>query len=163
MVTSAVPQEGKTLTVVNLALTLSESYGRRVLLIDADLRWPSVHELLDVPCDAGLSQALASTRRALPIVDVTPRLSVLPAGQPEPNPLAGLSSERMPAMLDEVQHRFDWVLLDSPPVGHPARRPVARPPRAGRRVRDRRRIRRRFRSSSGRSSTWVGTASSAPS
>jgi Mrp family chromosome partitioning ATPase len=44
MVTSAVPREGKTLTVVNLALTLSESYGRRVLLVDADLRRPSIHE-----------------------------------------------------------------------------------------------------------------------
>jgi capsular exopolysaccharide synthesis family protein len=117
MVTSAVPQEGKTLTVVNLALTLSEAYGRRVLLIDADLRWPSVHELLDVACESGLSQSLASTRRALPIVEVTPRLCVLPAGRPETNPLAGLSSERMPAILDEVSAAFDWVLLDSPPVG----------------------------------------------
>ena len=117
MVTSAVPQEGKTLTVVNLALTLSESYGRRVLLIDADLRWPSVHEWLEIPNVAGLSEALASTRRALPIVDVTPRLSVLPAGHPEPNPLVGLSSERMPAVLDECSARYDWVLLDSPPAG----------------------------------------------
>src|SRR4051812_47723561 len=49
MVTSAVPREGKTLTISNLALTLSESYGRRVLLIDADLRRPSIHEVFGVP------------------------------------------------------------------------------------------------------------------
>ena len=58
MITSALPHEGKTLTVVNLALTLSESYARRVLVIDADLRWPSLHTILDIPNDRGLSEAL---------------------------------------------------------------------------------------------------------
>ena len=55
MITSALPQEGKTLTLVNLALTLSESYARRVLVIDADLRWPGLHTVLDIPNDRGLS------------------------------------------------------------------------------------------------------------
>src|SRR5688500_11761690 len=63
MVTSAVPREGKTLTVVNLALTLSESYGRRVLLIDADLRRPSIHEVLGISNGTGLSDMLYSDRQ----------------------------------------------------------------------------------------------------
>ena len=60
MVTSAVPNEGKTLTVVNLALTLSESCKRRVLLIDADLRRPFVHQVFRLPNARGLSDVLRS-------------------------------------------------------------------------------------------------------
>ena len=116
MVTSAAPREGKTLTVVNLALTLSESYRRRVLLIDADLRFPSVHKVLRIPNTAGLSEVLASPRLVLPLVHVSEDLAVLPAGRPEPDPLGGLSSDRMPALLDECARQFDWVLLDAPPV-----------------------------------------------
>ena len=61
MVSSASPREGKTLTIVNLALTLSASYGRRVLLIDADLRRPSIHEVFGIPNKHGLSHAIWST------------------------------------------------------------------------------------------------------
>jgi protein-tyrosine kinase len=117
MVTSAVPKEGKTLTVTNLALTLSESYGRRVLLIDADLRKPSVHEVLGTPNDRGLSDLLRSDRAEPNIVAVSSKLSVLPAGSVRENPLAGLASARMRAFVDEIATRFDWVLLDAPPVG----------------------------------------------
>jgi len=117
MITSALPREGKTLTVVNLALTLSESYGRRVLVIDADLRCPSLHILLGAPNDRGLSEALVETGRELPLVEVSDRLSALTAGKPGPNPLAGLSSDRMREVIAECASRFDWVLIDSPPVG----------------------------------------------
>lgn len=117
MVTSAVPKDGKTLTVVNLALTLSESYGRRVLLVDADLRRPSVHEVLGTHNERGLSEVLASNRMELPLHQVSDRLWVLPAGRSEESPLAALSSDRMRKFLDDVAGRFDWVLLDTPPVG----------------------------------------------
>jgi capsular exopolysaccharide synthesis family protein len=117
MVTSALPREGKTLTVTNLALTLSGSYARRVLLIDADLRRPSVHDVLNLPNTAGLSEALASNRAELPIRQVSPLLTVLTAGKPQENPMALLTSERMQRLLDESAARFDWVLLDAPPVG----------------------------------------------
>jgi capsular exopolysaccharide synthesis family protein len=117
MVTSSVPREGKTLTVVNLALTLSESYGRRVLLVDADLRRPSVHQDLGVPNELGLRDVLSSNRAELPVVQVSERLWVLPSGRVEENPLAGLSSERMRGFLDAAAGRFDWVLVDTPPVG----------------------------------------------
>jgi capsular exopolysaccharide synthesis family protein len=115
-VTSAMPREGKTLTVTNLALTLSESYGRRVLLIDADLRRPSIHELFGVPNTAGLSDALTSDRPAVALLSMAPTLSVLFAGQSSPNPVAAISSDRMRALLAQAVADFDWVLLDSPPV-----------------------------------------------
>lgn len=117
MLTSSVPNEGKTLTSVNLAFTLSDSYERRVLLIDADLRWPCLHSLLGVGNTRGLSEVLSADTLDLPLVDVSPRLSVLTAGRPGPSPLAGLSSPRMGALLEECARRFDWVLLDTPPVG----------------------------------------------
>lgn len=117
MVTSSRPGEGKTLTVVNLALTLSEAYGRRVLVIDADLRWPSVHQFFGVSNEIGLSEALATEQGELPLIKVSPQLTVLPSGQPGSNPLAGLTSERMRTLLDECAARFDWVLLDTAPVG----------------------------------------------
>ena len=117
MVTSAVPREGKTLTVINLALTLSESYARRVLLIDADLRKPSIHDVLGIPNDRGLSDLLLSDRLELNTVTVSPRLAVLPSGSLSENPLAALASARMRAFVDEMATRFDWVLLDTPPVG----------------------------------------------
>jgi capsular exopolysaccharide synthesis family protein len=117
MVTSALPKEGKTLTVTNLALTLSESYGRRVLLIDADLRRPSVHELLRVPNIQGLYETLHADLPRLPVVEVAPHLSVLTAGRPDANPMAGLTSPRMRTLLDDAAAAYDWVLLDAPPVG----------------------------------------------
>jgi protein-tyrosine kinase len=117
MITSALPQEGKTLTIVNLALTLSESYARRVLVIDADLRLPGVHTVLDIPNDRGLSEALRDGQQELSIVEVSPRLSVLTAGTPGPTPLAGLTSKRMAEVIETCAGRFDWVLIDTSPVG----------------------------------------------
>jgi capsular exopolysaccharide synthesis family protein len=117
MITSAVPQEGKTVTLMNLALTLSQSYARRVLMIDADLRCPSLHAVLGIPNGRGLSEALRDGRHELPIVDVSTRLSILTAGHPGPTPLAGLISTRMGEVIDECAARFDWVLIDTSPVG----------------------------------------------
>ncbi len=116
MVTSALPREGKTLTITNLALTLSESYQRRVLLIDADFRRPSVHELFGLPSVAGLVEALRTGDAQPHVVELTSTLSVLPAGRLEGSPVALLSSEAMRAIVDEAASRFDWVLLDTPPV-----------------------------------------------
>jgi protein-tyrosine kinase len=117
MITSALPHEGKTLTVVNLALTLSESYARRVLVIDADLRWPSLHTLLNIPNDRGLSEALDESQHEVSFTQVSGRLTALTAGNPGPTPLAGLSSKRMGEVLKRCAARFDWVLIDTPPVG----------------------------------------------
>ncbi len=116
MVTSAIPNEGKTLTVSNLALTLSESYRRRVLLIDADLRRPMIHELFQVGNDQGLGEVLRSAGGEIPFRQVSENLTVLPAGEVD-QPLEGLTSEAMRALLARCAETFDWVLLDAPPVG----------------------------------------------
>jgi len=117
MVTSTLPREGKTLTVTNLALTLSESYKRRVLLVDADLRRPTIHEIFRLPNARGLSEGLRPNAGELSVLQVSERLSVLPAGHPDSNPMAGLTSDRMRAVLEEAAGSYDWVLLDAPPVG----------------------------------------------
>jgi capsular exopolysaccharide synthesis family protein len=117
LVTSAAPQEGKTLTVVNLAITLANSYARRVLIVDADLRRPSLHRALGVAGDRGLSDALSRASGDVAITQISPRISVLPAGRPDPNPLVRLSHSRLQQMLADWTTRFDWVLVDTPPLG----------------------------------------------
>jgi protein-tyrosine kinase len=117
IVASALAGEGKTLTSVNIALTLSESYRRRVLLIDADLRRPSVHAALGFENVVGLTDTLtAKQERRVPMVEISPRLSVLPAGRPNPDPMEILTSSRMLKILDEASAVFDWVIIDTPPV-----------------------------------------------
>jgi capsular exopolysaccharide synthesis family protein len=117
MVTSAAVGEGKTLTAANLALTLSESYKKKVLLIDADLRRPSVHEVLSLPNASGLTDALKTGDRSrLRFQTLSPLFSVLTAGRPDSDPMAGLVSETMSKILTEAAEQFDWVIVDTPPV-----------------------------------------------
>jgi capsular exopolysaccharide synthesis family protein len=117
MVCSAVAGEGKTLTASNLALTFSESYQKRVLLVDADLRRPSLHTVFRLDTALGLGDGLLSAGETKMLVrQVSPRLAVLPAGRPSSDPMAGLTSARMRRLLDEAKQSFDWVILDTPPV-----------------------------------------------
>jgi capsular exopolysaccharide synthesis family protein len=118
MVTSASPSDGKTLTAINLALILSESYQRRVLLIDGDLRRPSIHDVSGMPDVVGLSEGLrAKTEQKLTVFRLTKNLSLLPAGRPDPDPMGGLTSSRMARIIVDACGRFDWVVIDAPPVG----------------------------------------------
>ncbi len=117
MVASAVAGEGKTLTASNLALTFSESYQKRVLLVDADLRRPSLHTVFRLDTALGLGDGLMSTGETKMLVrQVSARLAVLPAGRPSSDPMAGLTSHRMRVLLEEAKQSFDWVILDTPPV-----------------------------------------------
>jgi capsular exopolysaccharide synthesis family protein len=116
-VTSSVPREGKTLTTVNLAMTLSESYKRRVLLVDADLRRPSIHHVFGFPAGRGLCEALRSAPGdTVPLLHASPRLSMLAAGAAEGDSMTALASPRMAELLEEAASEFDWILLDAPPV-----------------------------------------------
>ena len=117
MVTSALPAEGKTLTATNLALTLSESYQRRVLLIDADLRRPRLREMFTLNPAKGLTDALTmpATER-LPVNQVTPQLWVLTAGSVVPDPMSLLVSPAMKQLIDDACGAFDWVIVDTPPI-----------------------------------------------
>jgi protein-tyrosine kinase len=118
LTTSVGPGEGKTLTAINLALTLSESYKRQVLVIDADLRRPSLHTVCGLGQVRGLSEGLrAPQQERLAIIKLTDTLSLLPAGRPDADPMDGLTSDRMRRILDEATGRFDWVILDAPPIG----------------------------------------------
>jgi protein-tyrosine kinase len=118
MIASAAPAEGKTLTAANLALTFSESYRRNVLLIDADLRRPALHTIFGTDNASGLTEGLtAPTERRLPVRAITERLGLLQAGRPSSDPMAGLTSDRMRRLIVEARESFDWIVIDSPPVG----------------------------------------------
>jgi capsular exopolysaccharide synthesis family protein len=117
LVTSSQPLEGKTTTACNLAIALSLS-GERVLLIDADLRRPNVAKTLGVEPGVGLSHLLtgqASSRDAVRETG-TANLWVMTAGHVPPNPSELLASEKMGALLDPSNGWFDWVIVDAPPV-----------------------------------------------
>ncbi len=116
--TSSVQGEGKTTTAVNLALSIAQE-GRRVLLIDADLRRPRVAERLGLEGAVGLTEVLLERSSLEDAVQTTGRegaLTVLPAGSIPPNPSELLSSDRMRRLLERVERDFDDVLIDAPPV-----------------------------------------------
>jgi protein-tyrosine kinase len=118
LVASAVPGEGKSLTAANIALTLTTSYSRRVLLIDADLRRPSLHALFRAPVTTGLSEGLdAATASRVSAIQLSPLLALLPAGRPVANPVPLLTSERMAELVRDARQHFDWIVIDTPPVG----------------------------------------------
>ncbi len=120
MVTSASPGEGKTLTASNLALTLSRSYERNVLLIDADLRKPTIHEVFGLQNAGGLLDALRESPmesdRRVPLVQVSPRLKLLLSGGITPDPMSLLTSDALRALLRDAADVFDWVIVDTPPA-----------------------------------------------
>jgi protein-tyrosine kinase len=117
MIASAVPAEGKTLTASNLALTLSESYRKRVLLIDGDLRRPAIHQVFRINASSGLSDGLAAPRDSKLVVRrISSYLTVLPAGRPDADPMAALISGRMRELIEEAREAFDWVIIDTPPL-----------------------------------------------
>jgi capsular exopolysaccharide synthesis family protein len=119
LITSALPQEGKTTTSINTAIVLAQK-GVRVLLIDADMRRPSVHKALDLPAPLkGLSNVLTGTSSipdAVTIAPQLPNLWVLPAGSPPPNPAELLASANMRTMLSQLREQYDHIVIDTPPT-----------------------------------------------
>ena len=117
VVTSAMPGEGKTTTVVNLAIALADT-GARVLLVDGDLRNPSVAKSMGLEGGVGLTTILIGAAQPDDVVQQwrDSSLCVLPAGQIPPNPSEILGSEPMATLFDHLTKEFDYVLVDSPPV-----------------------------------------------
>jgi capsular exopolysaccharide synthesis family protein len=117
-VASSQPLEGKTTTAVNIAMALAVG-GARVLLIDADMRRPSVHKALRLSNDRGLSQLLAGQARMREVVQRShdPNLLTITAGRTPANPSELLASDRMRALLTGLETGpFDWIIIDTPPV-----------------------------------------------
>jgi len=123
-VTSAVPGEGKTMTVANLAVATARVKGTRVVLVDADLRRPALHRMLGQPNDRGLSQVLEGkakpeevTRLLGPFPDgQSGALFFIPSGESQPNESEKLGSGEMATLISELSSRFDLVLFDVPPI-----------------------------------------------
>jgi capsular exopolysaccharide synthesis family protein len=117
LVTSSIPSEGKTTTAVNLAVALADA-GSRVLLVDADLRRPSLAGVVGVEGEAGLTSVLIGRTQARDVIQTClgGRLDVLSAGPMPPNPSELLGSSAMVSLLDEVTSSYDVVLVDSPPL-----------------------------------------------
>ncbi len=120
MVTSTVKEEGKTLTALNLSFALAREYDHTVLLVDTDLRRPSIHRYLGVRPEVGLIQCLkgeATLSQAL-IKTGIGKLVVLPAGGTVDDPVELISSNRMKEIVSELKNRYPerFVIFDSPPA-----------------------------------------------
>ncbi len=115
--TSPGPAEGKSTTAVNFAVMLAQQ-GQKVLMVDADLRRPSLHRALDVLREPGLTNLLIGDAEARETVrpNVLPNLDFLPSGPFPPNPSELLNSKGMRRVLEELEGRYDQIIVDSPPV-----------------------------------------------
>jgi capsular exopolysaccharide synthesis family protein len=128
LVTSTNPGEGKTTTAANLALSLAAN-GARVLVVDADLRRPTLHQHFGISKTPGLSDVIIGKRQISEAI-LTPRgkgFHVLPCGYVPPNPAELLGSQVMREIVGALKTRYDWVLIDTPPVLAMADTPVLCP------------------------------------
>ncbi len=117
LITSAAPGEGKTTTIANLAESLAKN-GAKVLAVDADLRRPTLHQRARIPKTPGLSDMIVGNAAASQAIRSTRinGLSILPCGYIPPNPAELLGSAMMRQIMEAVRSRFDWVLVDTPPI-----------------------------------------------
>ena len=116
VITSPTANNGKSINAINMAISLAQM-GKRTLLIDADMRNPTIHRMFSIPVKNGLSEILAGLTDNITVskTDVE-NLSVLTTGKITPNPTELLSSSRMDKLLDFVKAHYDCVFIDTPPV-----------------------------------------------
>jgi len=117
IVTSAVPKEGKSCSIINLAITLAMA-GNRVLVIDCDMRKPDLHRLLRLKQIPGLSEVLGGMALMTDVIQDVPSLGLkaICAGTAPPNPAELLGSGTMAETLDLLSSEYDYILMDTPPV-----------------------------------------------
>jgi len=115
LITSALPEEGKTTIAINTAMVLAHT-GVSVLLIDADLRKPRCHEVLKLKNGSGLTELLTGVGEFSPIGTEIENLYLLSAGQCPPNPSELLGSDKMKEILQAATEEYDYVIVDSPPA-----------------------------------------------
>jgi len=118
IVTSPLPQEGKTFVAANLARVFAKQAGSRVLLIDGDLRSSGLAAVLGAPAVPGLSDYLAGVFELTSIIQRGPaeNLFFVPGGADVPNPSELIGNGRFELLLDRVASVFDWIIIDSPPA-----------------------------------------------
>jgi capsular exopolysaccharide synthesis family protein len=120
VISSPSPGDGKTITALHLAATLATSAEHGVLLLEADLRRPSMHRYLGISQNVGLSNVLTGANRldeGLFAIEGAPNLSVLLAGTAEGGPADLLSSSQWRDLSATLRTRFPWIIVDSPPIG----------------------------------------------
>ncbi|MBN1146285.1 MAG: polysaccharide biosynthesis tyrosine autokinase [Anaerolineales bacterium] len=117
LITSCTPSEGKTTLAVNLAAVMAQG-GRKVILVDADLRRPSIHRFLGIANRKGLSDAFRNHTEISSVVTSwgDPAIAVISSGALPPNPAELLASDKMGTILSELSTKTDIVILDSPPA-----------------------------------------------
>ncbi len=118
LVTSAMMQEGKSFTSLNLAVVLSQT-GQKVLLVDSDMRRPAINKYLGLSTNRGLSACLAGTEDSAAMImslEEIPGLHVMPAGHMPPYPSEMLASEAMPQLVRGWREQFRYIVIDTPPV-----------------------------------------------
>jgi len=118
LITSALPKEGKSFTSANLAQVIVRQHGRRVLLIDGDLRGPRLHLMLGTTNGPGLSDYLQGRSDELAIVQRGPmeNLFFIPAGSDFADPAELVGNGRLKMLLQRLEPLFDWIIIDSPPA-----------------------------------------------
>lgn len=118
-VTSPGSTEGKSTTCANIAIVMAQS-GKRVLLLDADLRKPKIHKLFSLPNTVGITDILVKDvpyEQVLMILPKLPNLQIITSGFIPPNPVEILESQKMAQILETLQEKFDMIIIDTPPVG----------------------------------------------
>jgi capsular exopolysaccharide synthesis family protein len=119
LVTSAEPLDGKSLMAANLAVSIAQGVNDYVLLVDCDIRAPSIHRLFNLNPPAGITEYLQEGASVAPFLVKSPleKLTVLPGGRPAKNPSELLCSAKMRALVEELKSRYDdrFIILDSPP------------------------------------------------
>jgi capsular exopolysaccharide synthesis family protein len=120
LITSTIPQEGKSMVAANLACALGRAGREKILLVEGDVRRPSLSNLFGLDLDkiVGLCDYLQGERDLMKIVYHLPELGIwfLPAGAVSKTPLELLQTAKLPAMTNELSGWFDWIIIDSPPV-----------------------------------------------
>jgi protein-tyrosine kinase len=118
LVASALPKEGKSFTAANLAQVMVRQHGRRVLLIDADLRSPRLHLMLGTTSSPGLSDYLQGGNDEFSIMQrgAMENLFFIPSGQQISDPSELVANGRLKLLLQRVEALFDWIIIDSPPA-----------------------------------------------
>jgi capsular exopolysaccharide synthesis family protein len=118
LITSPQKGEGKSVTAANLALTMAQELQRRVVIVEADLRKPSLQQMFGLPIGPGLSEFLTGAVELTNVIKFLPQyhLAVIPGGAEPMNPAELLGSTAMRRLLDHLRTRFDRVILDTPPV-----------------------------------------------